>query len=253
MDLQSLYLLFVFSFFVGSVVGGTGIGGVLLVPYLVFVLDMDAQTAIASTMFAYIFSGLAATFAYARMGSIKWPMVWAVCGAAAPAAFLGSLTVWVVPGQFLLAGIAALTIFSGYRTLRSPHNARNDNDDIRTPVLATVGGFSGYLSALVGAGGAVVLIPLLFAMGAPALLSIGLSQAIQFVIAFAATIGNLSVGDINFAVGGVIAAALIVGILLGTRIAHALPVDTLKKTVAWVLTLVGLYIAFQLVRDVIAV
>ena len=65
MDLQSLYLLFVFSFFVGSVVGGTGIGGVLLVPYLVFVLDMDAQTAIASTMFAYIFSGLAATFAYA--------------------------------------------------------------------------------------------------------------------------------------------------------------------------------------------
>ena len=90
-------------------------------------------------------------------------------------------------------------------------------------------------------------------MGAPALLSIGLSQAIQFVIAFAATIGNLSVGDINFAVGGVIAAALVVGILLGTRIAHALPVDTLKKTVAWVLTLVGLYIAFQLVRDVIAV
>ena len=60
MDLQSLYLLFVFSFFVGSVVGGTGIGGVLLAPYLVFVLDMDAQTAIASSMFAYIFSGLAA-------------------------------------------------------------------------------------------------------------------------------------------------------------------------------------------------
>jgi len=253
MEFQSLSLLFVFTFFVGCFVGGTGIGGVLLVPYLVFILGMDAATAVASTMFAYIFSGLTATFAYARMGSVKWPMVWAVCGAAAPAAFLGSLTVWIVPGEILLIGIAALTLFSGYRTLRPPKGARSDNQDIKTPALIAVGAISGYISALVGAGGAVVLIPLLFAMGAPALLAIGLSQAIQFVIALTATVGNLSVGEIDFAVGGVVAAALVLGILFGTRIAHALPVETLRKTVAWVLTLVGLSIAFQLVQDAIAV
>ena len=96
MDIQSLFLLFNFTFLVGGFVGG--IGGVLLVPYLVIFLGMDAATAVASIMFAYIFSGLAATFAYARMGSVKWPMVWPVCGAAAPAAFLSSLTVWTVPG-----------------------------------------------------------------------------------------------------------------------------------------------------------
>ena len=98
MDIQSLFLLFTFTFCVGGFVGGTGIGGDLLVPYLVFILKLDAATAVASTMFAYIFGGLAATFAYARMGSVKWPMVWPVCGAAAPAAFLSSLTVWTVPG-----------------------------------------------------------------------------------------------------------------------------------------------------------
>ena len=96
MDIQSLFLLFNFTFFVGGFVGG--IGGVLLVPYLVFIFRLDAATAVASTMFAYIFGGLAATFAYARMGSVKWPMVWPVCGAAAPAAFLSSLTVWTDPG-----------------------------------------------------------------------------------------------------------------------------------------------------------
>ncbi|MFL2541478.1 MAG: sulfite exporter TauE/SafE family protein [Candidatus Latescibacterota bacterium] len=253
MDLQSLVLLFVFSFFVGSVVGGTGIGGVLLVPYLVFILRMDAATAIASTMFALIFSGLAATFAYARMGSVKWPMVWAICGAAAPAAFLGSLAVWIVPGEILLGGIAILTIFSGYRTLRPPKKARIDNEDIKARALILVGGISGYISALVGAGGAVVLIPLMFAMGAPALLAIGLSQAIQFVIALTSTIGHLSVGKVDFVIGGVIATALVLGILIGTRIAHTLPLDILRKTVAWVLTLVGLSIAFQLVRNTIAI
>ena len=140
MDIQSLFLLFNFTFFVGGFVGG--IGGVLLVPYLVFIFRLDAATAVASTMFAYIFSGLAATFAYARMGSVKWPMVWPVCGAAAPAAFLGSLTVWIVPGEILLAGIAALTIFSGYRTLRPPVNARSDNKNIKTRALIAVGAIS---------------------------------------------------------------------------------------------------------------
>ena len=180
-------------------------------------------------------------------------MVWPVCGAATPAAFFGSLTVWIVPGEISLAEIAALTIFSGYLTLRPPENARSDNVNIKTRALIAVGAISGYISVLVGAGGAVVLIPLLFAMGAPALLAIGLSQAIQFVIAVTATMGNLSVGQIDFTIGGVIAAALVLGILLGSRVAHALPVDILRKTVAWVLTLVGLSIAFQLVRNAIAV
>ena len=167
------------------------------------------------------------------MGSVKWPMVWAVCAAAVPAAFLGSLTVWIIPGEFLLAGIAALTIFSGYRTLRPPMNARSDNENIKTRALIAVGAITGYISALVGAGGAVVLIPFLFAMGAPALLAIGLSQAIQFVIATTARIGNLSVSQIDFTIGGVIATSLVLGILLGSRVAHALPVDILRKTVAW--------------------
>ena len=88
-------------------------------------------------------------------------------------------------------------------------------------------------------------------MGAPALLAIGLSQAIQFVIAVTATVGNLAVGKVDFVVGGILAVAMVAGILLGTRVAHTLPVDTLRKTVAIVLTLVGLLIAFQLARDAI--
>ena len=104
-----------------------------------------------------------------------------------------------------------------------------------------------------GDGGAVVVIPLMFAMGAPALLAIGLSQAIQFVIAATATIGNLSVGHVDFTVGGILGAALVSGILLGTRIAHALPIEVLRKTVAWVLVLVGLSITLQLAREVIGV
>jgi len=98
--------------------GGTGIGGVLIVPYLIFVTEMDTQNAIASAMFAYIFAGLAATLAYSRRGSIKWPITLKVCVAAAPAAFLGAITVWSMPGEVLLTGIAVLTLFSALKILR---------------------------------------------------------------------------------------------------------------------------------------
>ena len=63
MDPSALILLFLFTLVVGGFVGGTGIGGVLLVPYLVFVLGMEAQNAVASAMFAYVFIGVAAIFA----------------------------------------------------------------------------------------------------------------------------------------------------------------------------------------------
>ena len=244
--------LFAFTLIVGGFIGATGVGGVLLVPSMVFVLGMSAQMAVASMMFAFIFSGIAATFAYARRGSVRWPMVWAICGGAAPAAFLGSIVVWNVPGSLLLAGISALTLFSAFQTLRPNAPTRHDNEDISNLALVLIGAVSGFVSAMVGAGGAIVVLPLMFAMGAPALLAIGLSQAIQFVIAVTATVGNLSVGEVDFTVGGVIAVALVIGILVGTRIAHALPVLLLRKIVAWVLALIGISIAIQLARDALA-
>ena len=246
-------LLFLFTLVIGVFVGGTGVGGVLLVPYLVFVVGMETQLAVASTMFAFLFSGATATYTYARRGSVRWGMLWAISVAAAPAAFIGSIAVWSVPGELLLGCIAALTIYSGVRTLNPARGTRSDNEAIGTPSLMAIGGISGFVSALVGAGGAIIVIPLMFAMGAPALLAIGLSQAIQFVIAATATIGNLSVGHIDFIIGGILAASLVAGILLGTRIAHTLPVKILRKTVAWVLVLIGISITLQLVRDAIAV
>ena len=180
-------------------------------------------------------------------------MVWPVCGAAAPAAFLSSLTVWIVPGEFLLAGIAALTTFSGYRTLRPPVNASSDNENIKTRALIAVGAIIRLHKRTRRRRRRGRAHPASLRHGRTCLTRHRFVWAIQFVIAVTATMGNLSVSQIDITIGGVIATALVLGILLGSRVAHALPVDILRKTVAWVLTLVGLSIAFQLVRNAIAV
>ena len=96
---------------------------------------------------------------------------------------------------------------------------------------------------------AIIAIPLLLALGYPVLQGIRISQTTVLAIAITATAGSLSVGQIELIAGSVIAVALVVGILIGTRIAHALPINTLRNIVGCVLVLVAISITFQIARD----
>ena len=66
----------------GLMIGCIGIGGVILVPALVFLADMPIQIGIPAAMFAYILSGLVATAVFAHNKSIRWAMAaWLCLGA----------------------------------------------------------------------------------------------------------------------------------------------------------------------------
>jgi uncharacterized membrane protein YfcA len=76
----------------GLMIGCIGIGGVILVPALVFLASVVIEIAIPAAMFAYILSGLAATVVFARNKSIDWRMAISLCIGGTPAAF-------AAPGQ----------------------------------------------------------------------------------------------------------------------------------------------------------
>src|SRR5688500_15246361 len=60
----------------GLLVGCVGIGGVIVVPALVYLAGYSLPTAIAAAMCAFIVSGLVGTYAYAKAGSIRWRTTW---------------------------------------------------------------------------------------------------------------------------------------------------------------------------------
>ena len=79
MEAISLHLLFGFSVFVGVLIGCVGIGGVLLVPFLTYILGFGIHMSIAAAMFGYIFVGIVGAIVYARHGSIEWSKaIWMV-------------------------------------------------------------------------------------------------------------------------------------------------------------------------------
>jgi uncharacterized membrane protein YfcA len=226
----------------GLMIGCIGIGGVILVPALVFVAGIAIHIAIPAAMFAYILSGLVATIVFARNKSIDWAMAAWLCLGGAPAAFAGAWAVSIFDSRLLAACLGLLTLLSGLNSLRRQHLAEPGDAKISRTVLLAVGVVTGFLSSLTGTGGPLILVPILISMRLPVLTSVGLSQIFQLPVAIAATAGNVVYGKLDLALSAVLAASLSGGSWFGATLAHAVPRTTLRGIVSAALVLVGLFI-----------
>jgi uncharacterized membrane protein YfcA len=232
---------------VGVFIGCVGIGGVLLVPGLVYLVGMDVQVAIATCMLSYLFSGAVGAVEYARRGSIQWSMALWLCLGAMPGAYLGATAVSVMSPRWLEAIIAVLVSFSGVYALARPAPADARASQTGAAGLGIVGIITGFGSALSGTGGPLVLIPILVWMKLPLLTAVGLSQVIQVPIAALATVGNFQHGEIDVGASLAIAVLLVMGVLVGARLAHRLPGGLLKRVVACVLIAVGVSMVIRII------
>ena len=122
-----------------------------------------------------------------------------------------------------------------------------------------VGVVTGFGSAFTGTSGPVIFLPIALGLcGWDVLASLGSAQAVQLPIALAATVANVALADsdgtsgggdaggggasaagtaaqIDFALGGVLAASLSPAVLLGAAVAHRAPKRTLSLAVNAVL------------------
>lgn len=226
----------------GLMIGCIGIGGVILVPALVFLAGVPIQVGIPAAIMAYILSGLVATTVFARNKSIHWGMATWLCVGATPTAFAGAWAVSVVNPQLLEAFLGLLTFASGLNSLRTQNAPDAAERNISSTQLLIVGAVTGFLSSVSGTGGPLVLVPLIISLSVPVLVAVGLSQVIQLPVAIAATFGNILYGQIDLMLGGVLAASLTVGSWYGARLAHVVPRTTLRRIVSAVLVVVGTFI-----------
>jgi uncharacterized membrane protein YfcA len=246
-SLMSL-LLVAICFIVGVLIGAVGIGGVLLVPALTMVADIGVHEAVPVCTLSFLATGIIGVIVYAKHGSIQWSKVAWLCLGAVPAAFLGSISLLSIPAIAVMLLVALLMIVSGtdallkaYRKSGQDHARRQLN-----PVQYVVIGFvTGFGSAITGTGGPLILVPITIFLGLPVLTAIGLAQAIQVPIAAFASFGNWMSGNLNFDLVLVIASVLVVGSFCGAWLVHRLPIEPIRKLIAFLLVIVGVAIGIQ--------
>ncbi len=243
----------------GLLAGLLGIGGgAVIVPALILLFTrlnfVDAwipHQAVATSLATVIATGSASAWAHHRQGAVRWDFFlrltpWILVGAG-----LGSFVAGWLPALWLKRLFALFLLYSGLRML----GATPPRAALGLPSTAILGAFAtafGTLSALLGIGGGIFIVPFLAHHGLTMQRAVATSSACGVPLALAGSVGFMlsgwgreglpaqSAGFVYWPAAVAIVAASMPMATLGARLAHQLPTRTLTRIFGGLLLLVGL-------------
>ena len=186
----------------GFLAGLLGIGGgMLMVPFLTLILSnrgveagLAVKMAVATSMATILFTSIASVSAHHRFGKIRWGVVAAMAPGIACGGLLAGAGVFaLIKGSLLAMIFSAFIGFSATQMLlgRKPAPGRAMPG---AAGQAGVGAFIGFVSGLVGAGGAFISVPYMTWCNLPIQAAVATSAALGFPIALASTLGYVVAG-----------------------------------------------------------
>ncbi|MGO1545662.1 MAG: sulfite exporter TauE/SafE family protein [Gulosibacter sp.] len=212
---------------VGLLIGAIGVGGIALPPALVWLVGTDPHTAAGTASWSFLFTGIMGTIMYGRRKAMPWLMVGMLTLGACPGALLGALANGLLPDSIALLPLAAFTLAAGVYHLVFRSRNKRSREHLPTATAIAVGAVVGFCSALTGTGGPVFLIPVLLALGIPAITAIAAAQVIQLPLVVFAVAGYAAQGAVDFGLGSIVGVLAAVGVIGGAAIALKLKAKTL--------------------------
>lgn len=250
-------LTYIFSgFAVGLLVGMTGVGGgSLMTPILTLLFGVSPSVAVGTDLAFASITKSAGTFTHRVRGTVKWDIVWRLCGGALPAAVIATLAMksfgnidkeigqiirYSIAGSVLLTVVAIL--FRGKMIAWiNAHPERQLQGRALTIATIVAGAVLGVLVTVssIGAGaiGATLLV-LLYPRLSPAEVA-GTDIAYAVPLTAIAAFGHWWLGSINWVLLGTLLLGSVPGITLGSWIARSVPERFLRGLLAMTLTSVA--------------
>jgi uncharacterized membrane protein YfcA len=248
---------FVAGLMAGMLSGLFGVGGgVILVPALGILLGLDQQDAQGATLAVLLLPvGLPAVLAYRKRVAVRWGLVCALVAGFVAAVAPGALVANALDARALGGIFSIFVLLVAVRTWRQAE--RTDMAMDGRPARAShwngiwIGAAGGFLSGLLGVGGAVVMIPLLVWImrldqheAQATTLAVMLPPVgLPGVLAYAHARHALPWGVL-----AIVAAGFLVGALLGARLAVRTRTATLARAFATFLLVVSALLAWRTLR-----
>ncbi len=271
------------GFFIGVVMGLIGGGGSLLLPTFVYLFDKETTLATAYTLVLVGVTALIGVLPRIKHKRVDFPTAITL----GIPILLGTLLVrgWLthqipdfvdgpnglptttpyvlldlwgfeVTKRKLILLIFATVLLVSFASMigliggnmKARPNLREDNPRLYYTMLVCAGLFIGVLSAFIGAGGGVMIVPLLvIVMGLSMKTVVGTSLAImagKSIIGFSGDV--LAIGDkIEWDFLAVFAGLMIAGIMVGTYFTRYLTGDKLKVWFAWFILAMAIFVFFN--------
>ena len=247
------------GFFVGIVVGLTGMGGgALMTPALIFLGVGDAATVVTADLTAAAIYKSGGAITHAREGSPNLPLAkWLILGSV-PLALLGPWLIHHAAGQepalldtllmecigfalLFAASTYALRLYVNLRRVRRGDTQVDPNPPIRPLPTLLVGALGGLLVGITSVGsGSVIMVALLMlypGLSAVKLVGTDLVQAVPLVLA--AAISNIAINGLDWSILIPLVLGSTPGTILGSRIAPKMPQSLIRRGIVVVLTMSG--------------
>ena len=227
-------------------------GGILVPPLMIILLGMDTHLAMGTSMASFLPPCLLAIWGHFRHGNIHWPAAIPLSAAGVLCVFLGTELKAYSHGDALNLLLAALILIVGGMAFRPISASETSAAERRAGWLsrpgmhlALLGGTVGIISGMTGAGGSVLTVPAMIAMGYQPLASIAAGIVYATFVSMAGTVGNALHNSVDFALAALCASGQVLGVWAGFAAARFLKAGALKNVVAWVCVLTGLGILLK--------
>lgn len=232
----------------GVIAGLLGVGGgIVVVPALVWFFTAQGfppaiimQMALGTSLAAIAFTSVSSFRAHHRRGAVLWPVVKRITPGILVGTFAGTCLAARLSGGFLKGFFVCFLYYVSLQMLLNIKPKPTRQIPGRSG-MAGMGFGIGVVSSLVGIGGGTMSVPFLVWCNVPIHIAVGTSAAIGFPIAVAGTVGYmvnglgaadlppLSLGYVSLPALFGVAATSILTAPYGARLAHTLPVATLKR------------------------
>ena len=257
----SAYLML--GVFAGLVGGLLGLGGgILIVPALLFLFmwqglpaEILMHLAVATSLFTIVFTSVSSSYAHHKHQAVLWSQVFLLTPGIIICAIVGALIADHLSSDILRRIFGIFEIFVacqiGFAVKPTVQRALPGRKG-----MLIAGGGIGTLSTILGIGGGTLTVPFLIWCHVDIRKAVATSSACGFPIALAGTLAMIFTGldssylpenSIGYVYWPVAIPILVTSVLfapVGAKLAHAIPVDSLKRVFAIVLGCVGLRMLF---------
>lgn len=262
-----IFYLLIAGFFAGVFGALLGLGGgVIVIPALTILFDLPIQTAIGVSLVGVIATSTGAAIVYVREGKADIRLGMTLELGTTIGAIIGAVIAGFVSNRSLYLLFASLLLYNSYSMYKKAETEGRklikDIDEINLtgknetaseqnytvkniPAGLVLSGFAGVMSGLLGVGGGLIKIPVMYLlMGIPLKVAAATSNFMIGVTATASAFIYYINGNINPVVAVPVALGVFTGATVGLRLNKHMSAAALKK----VFIIVFLYVAVEMIK-----
>lgn len=225
-----------------------GGGSILTVPILLYVFRLPAEQAIASSLLVVGSTSAAALIPHALGGRVRWRTGLGFGAASMVGAYLGGRVSSHLPPTLLLLAFGSMMLVTAAAMLRGRREVALDPASLHAPFakVAAQGLAVGAVTGLVGAGGGFLVVPALVLLGRlPMTAAVGTSLLVIALNSGAGLLGHLAKAAPPWHIALPVAAAAVLGSVLGSRLAGRVGPDALRRGFAWFVLAMAVFVLGQ--------